>query len=76
MESFEVPALSNCLRQPDNLLFEKLSNDKPFEETHGFASLPRGRFAFIVCNRLSVKTYAATLEQRLLYSTVFDYVCQ
>jgi hypothetical protein len=36
---------------------QTISREKRLEttfskETHGFASLPRGRFAFIVCNRL------------------------
>ena len=42
---------SDRLRQPDNLPVQLGHQVLNFRETHGFASLPHGRFAFIVCNR-------------------------
>lgn len=40
----ETSAFSNCLRQPDNLLLRP-GFEARTEETHGFASLSRDRFA-------------------------------
>ena len=52
-------AFSDRLRQPDNLsrkeVSQKLQLASCSEETHGFAPLPRGRFAFIVCNHRFAK---------------------
>ena len=59
----EVMAFSDRLRQPDNLSKERGSFTKTarfdtlFRETHGFAPLPRGRFAFIVCNHRFAKDH-------------------
>jgi len=33
------------------------TRQSPWMETHGFAPLPRGRFAFIVCNHRFIKTF-------------------
>ena len=48
----EVPDFLDRLRQPDYLPGLSGINDASrLRETHGFASLPHGKFAFIVCNR-------------------------
>lgn len=46
-EAGSILPFSDRLRQPDN--HPAFTSNGP--ETHGFASLPRDRFAFIVCNR-------------------------
>ena len=68
----EVTGLSSDrLRQPDNLRKNcRLSAGNPYApETHGFASLPRGRFALIVCNR-HVKSSAAIKPPRRASATL------
>jgi hypothetical protein len=44
LAELETSVFSNCLRQPDNLSCKR-SFQALFKETHGFASLPRSRFA-------------------------------
>jgi hypothetical protein len=65
----DVMAFSDRLRQPDNLLqggggvlLGKLARSLMPVETHGFAPLPRGRFAFIVCNHRLLKIIAIAFE--------------
>jgi hypothetical protein len=62
----EVTAFSDRLRQPDNLSTTWPSRKTLFlpGETHGFAPLPRGRFALIVCNHRFAKDHRRLLGQR------------
>jgi hypothetical protein len=60
----EVLAIFDRLRQPDNLSRKNALfalNHSLAVEIHGFASLPRGRFAIIVCNRRLIKINVAGL---------------
>jgi hypothetical protein len=53
------------------------SNAPGHAETHGFASLPRGRFAFIVCNHRPVKERCRPLSDDHTFTlTVGSRVCQ
>jgi hypothetical protein len=56
----ETRFFSDRLRQPDYLAARGEENFRPVlrRKTHGFAPLPRDRFAFIVCNRLTPKIAA------------------
>jgi hypothetical protein len=65
---------SDRLRQPDNLTSGVRNielDSRP--ETHGFASLPRGRFALIVCNR-HVKSSVACLLRRAPATLILNIV--
>jgi hypothetical protein len=53
--TLEASAFSDRLRQPDNLPKLLTGATLRLRKIHGFASLPRDRFAFIVCNRQTPK---------------------
>jgi hypothetical protein len=47
------------------IAFGNQTISQPFGETHGFAPLPRGRFALIVCNRHLGKNSTAELPESI-----------
>src|SRR3712207_6809190 len=67
-EACEVVAFSDRLRQPDNLSERRVLLSL---ETHGFASPPRDRFAFIVCNRRLAKDHCHPPARKSLGQQTF-----
>jgi len=71
---YDLPTEVSAISRSPSATRQSLQTPEMLEETHGFASLPRGRFALIVCNHHLEKNSVTGLPSGFLRHLILNNI--